>query len=124
MQRREIEEVAQERSELVQRYTPEVVVFDTPEEVDEFVASRLIQQVQTKSNSVLTLPTGNTPVGMYRKIVEAYQSGDVDFSGVSVFNLDEYYPIDSTHPSSYTAFMRRNFIDHVPVRSWYIPDGE
>ncbi len=108
---------------LQQQCSPEVVVFDTPEEVDEFAAAKLIQQIIVKPNSVLTLPTGNTPIGMYRRIVEAHRQG-LNLRRVSIFNLDEYYPIDPAHPSSYAKFMKGHLIDHVPVDAWHIPNGQ
>lgn len=109
---------------LLPRFTPEVHIFESSSEVDKFAADRLIEQVQAKPDSILTLPTGNTPVGMYEHVVTAHNQGDVDLSGVTIFNLDEYYPITQEHPNSYAAFMRKHLIAHVPVRAWHIPNGE
>lgn len=39
---------------------------------------------------VLGLPTGSTPLGMYRKLVEYYKNGKVTFKYVKTFNMDEY----------------------------------
>jgi glucosamine-6-phosphate deaminase len=49
----------------------------------------------------------------------------LDFSKVITFNLDEYYPLDSTHPQSYRRWMRETFFDHVniPDNQINIPDG-
>jgi glucosamine-6-phosphate deaminase len=49
----------------------------------------------------------------------------LDFSKVITFNLDEYYPLDSTHPQSYRRWMRETFFDHVniPDHQINIPDG-
>ena len=124
MDRREIQQYSESREILAPRFTPEVLVFESADGVDAYVANRLAEQIQTKPDSVLTLPTGNTPTGMYGKLVSMVESGDLDMSKVTIFNLDEYYPIDSSHPSSYTAYMRRNFIDNVAVGEWNIPNGQ
>lgn len=105
---REIEEYSKQQESLLPRYNPEVLIFDTPETVDAFAALRVIEQVRTKPDSILTLPTGNTPIAMYQHIAEGYKQGILDFSRVTIFNLDEYCPIQQAHPNSYAAFMRRH----------------
>lgn len=106
-------------------FTPEVVIFDSPEEVDRYAASCLIKKIQEEKATALTLPTGTTPIGIYRQLVEAYSQGTVSFSKVRVFNLDEYWPIDPNNPSSYTSYMKQHFIDLVDIKrdSWDIPNG-
>jgi glucosamine-6-phosphate deaminase len=39
---------------------------------------------------VLGLPTGSSPVGVYRNLVKFYQSGELSFQNVITFNMDEY----------------------------------
>tara|TARA_Y100000004_G_scaffold111698_1_gene125414 strand:- start:515 stop:1210 length:696 start_codon:yes stop_codon:yes gene_type:complete len=51
----------------------------------------------------LGLPTGGTPIGMYKSLVER----NLTWSAVTTFNLDEYIDIDPDHPESYTNFMWR-----------------
>lgn len=50
-------------------------------------------------DAVLMLPTGSTPIGIYRELVEMHKAGEVSFKRVKTFNLDEYYPMkpDSSH---------------------------
>lgn len=125
MQLSEVNEYSQQPQEnLLPRYSPEIFILDTPELVDGFAAMKVIELVQAKPNSALTLPTGNTPIGMYKHIVKSYRQGIVDFTRVTIFNLDEYYPIAQDHPGSYAAFMKTNLIDHVSVSVWHIPNGE
>ena len=42
---------------------------------------------------VLGLPTGSSPLGMYRALVAAHQAGRVSFEHVVTFNMDEYVGI-------------------------------
>lgn len=106
-------------------YTPEVLIFPTPQEVDLCSAQVVQEQLMAKPDSVLTLPTGGTPVGMYRHLVESCRAGTIDFSQVRAFNLDEYYPIDPNHQASYARFMRDNLYAHVNMNSdrIYVPNG-
>jgi glucosamine-6-phosphate deaminase len=122
MQRNEI--LQNQNTPELSYFTPEVVIFNAPEEVDEYAALQVVEQIHNKPDSVLTLPTGNTPQGMYKILVGLGKEGTLDMSQVTIFNLDEYYPIDPQHPNSYAAFMRRHLIDQVPVGEWYIPDGQ
>lgn len=50
-------------------------------------------------DAVLVLPTGSTPINVYKELVRMHQAGDVSFKRVKTFNLDEYYPMkpDSIH---------------------------
>jgi len=39
---------------------------------------------------VLGLPTGSTPLGMYKELIEFHKQGKVSFQYVKTFNMDEY----------------------------------
>ena len=83
-------------------------------------------QKNGKEKFVLGLPTGDTPIGMYSKLIEMNKSGVLDFSGVVTFNLDEYYPIKKDNPRSYDRFMYENFFGKINIdkKNVNIPDGE
>ena len=53
-------------------------------------ANIISAQVILKPDCVLGLATGSTPIGMYEKLVERYNKGDLDFGDVTTVNLDEY----------------------------------
>ena len=90
-------------------------------QIEEIIKQNLVQGKFT----VLGLPTGSTPVGLYRELIRMHKIEGLDFSKVITFNLDEYYPLDSTHPQSYRRWMRETFFDHVniPDNQINIPDG-
>ena len=62
---------------------------------------------------VLGLPTGSSPIGMYRALVKACTEGRVSFRHVVTFNMDEYVGLPESHPESYHSFMARNLFDHI-----------
>lgn len=90
-------------------------------QIEEIIKQNVVQGKFT----VLGLPTGSTPVGLYRELIRMHKMEGLDFSKVITFNLDEYYPLDSTHPQSYRRWMRETFFDHVniPDNQINIPDG-
>lgn len=106
-------------------YEPQIIVLESEAEVARHSAGVIIDQVVQKPDSVLTLPTGNTPLGVYRLLVDGYNDGTVDFSKVTTLNLDEYWPISHSHPSSYARYMYDNFYRYVnvPEKKRHIPDG-
>ncbi|KAI9661175.1 MAG: Glucosamine-6-phosphate isomerase 2 [Bathelium mastoideum] len=64
---------------------------------------------------VLGLPTGSSPVLIYRNLVQHFKDGDISFRNVITFNMDEYVGIPREHPESYHSFMYKNFFAHVDV---------
>ncbi|MDR1736155.1 MAG: glucosamine-6-phosphate deaminase [Oscillospiraceae bacterium] len=85
----------------------------------------IARQIWDKPDSVLGLATGGTPVGMYAILAEMYRAGDLDFSRVTTFNLDEYYPISRENEQSYDYFMWKNLFSHINIDKSRVnlPDG-
>lgn len=74
---------------------------------------------------VLGLPTGSTPLGTYRKLIELNKAGKVSFEHVVTFNMDEYVGLPADHPQSYHFFMWDNFFNHINIKkeNVHILDG-
>ncbi|WP_297097046.1 glucosamine-6-phosphate deaminase [uncultured Draconibacterium sp.] len=64
---------------------------------------------------VLGLPTGSTPLGTYKALIDLYKQGKVTFKNVVTFNMDEYVGIAEDHPESYHSFMFENFFNHIDI---------
>ena len=88
-------------------------------------ANIISAQVILKPDCVLGLATGSTPIGAYHQLIDWYNKGDVDFSQVSTYNLDEYRGLTHDDPQSYHYFMRDNFFDHINIdlANTHVPDG-
>ncbi|KAA3613334.1 MAG: glucosamine-6-phosphate deaminase [Calditrichaeota bacterium] len=81
-----------------------------------YIANRIKKFNPTKDNPyVLGLPTGSSPIGTYKKLIELYRAGKISFKNVITFNMDEYIGIAEDHPESYHYFMYNNFFDHVDI---------
>ncbi len=88
-------------------------------------ANILSAQVILKPDAVLGLATGSTPIGTYKQLIEWYEKGDIDFSGVRTVNLDEYVGVTPDDPHSYRYFMNTNLFDHVNIKksNTNVPSG-
>src|SRR5262245_56457660 len=105
------------------------LVFPTSAQASRHVAL-MIESLIRQNNSagrttVLGLPTGSTPVSLYRELIRLHKEAGLDFSRVVTFNLDEYFPMPPDDPHSYHAWMQETFFRHVniPERNIHIPNG-
>ena len=64
---------------------------------------------------VLGLPTGGTPIPVYRELVRLHNEGKVSFAHVVTFNMDEYCDLPVGHPESYRSFMHSELFDYVDI---------
>jgi glucosamine-6-phosphate deaminase len=103
----------------------EIIVQPSAEAASQIAARHVARLVRDKPHAVLGLATGATPLALYRELVRMHRDEELDFSGVTTFNLDEYVGLAPAHPSSYHAFMQEHFFAHVNVdaRRIHIPDG-
>jgi len=92
----------------------------------DYIAQRINAFAPTEQKPyVLGLPTGSTPLGVYKRLIELYEKGIVSFKNVITFNMDEYVGLEATHPQSYHYFMNKNFFDFIDIKkeNIHILDG-
>lgn len=81
-----------------------------------YIAMRIKEFNPSKSRRfVLGLPTGSSPLGMYKRLIELNKSGVISFKYVTTFNMDEYVGLSESHPQSYHYFMYTNFFNHIDI---------
>lgn len=83
----------------------------------------ILDQVKEKPDCVLGLATGSTPIGLYEQLIEWHKKGELDFSRVTSFNLDEYCGLAPEHEQSYHFFMNEKLFRHVNFESSHVPSG-
>ncbi len=95
------------------------------EEVSDLAAEIFIAEIQKNPCIILGLATGSTPLGLYDRLVKSYQNGDISFSQVQSFNLDEYVGLSPDNQGSYSNYMERNFFRHIDINreAAHIPRG-
>ena len=65
---------------------------------------------------VLGCPTGSSPLGMYKALIDLNKKGFVSFQNVVTFNMDEYVGLPKEHPESYYSFMWNNSFSHIDIK--------
>ncbi len=69
-------------------------------------------QISGKPHSVLALPSGATPVGMYMALVDK----KLNYSSAVAFNLGEYFPIGKRNKQSCGWFLFDSFFNKINIR--------
>jgi len=93
----------------------QIVWFDDPQELARQAADHVADWLRRKPQASIALPTGQTPVALYRELVARNRAGELSFAAAHLFNLDEYLGLPQDHPSSYAAFLNDNLIHHIDV---------
>lgn len=103
----------------------EVIICKKYEQMSLAAAHAVADVMNAKPNAVIGMATGSTPLGVYVELVKMHEKGELDFSQVTTFNLDEYVGLPVNHPQSYHRFMHDNFFRHVniPPQNIHIPSG-
>jgi glucosamine-6-phosphate deaminase len=94
--------------------------FEDDEMLSAALATHVLERIVARPSLVLGLPTGRTPLGLYRELRERsggsrQAKAGIDWSKVRTFNLDEFAGLDPSHPNSYRAFMQAELFDHVSI---------
>lgn len=107
-----------------------VIIEPDYEQLSRWAAEHVIKRINDfnptpERKFVLGLPTGSSPVGMYRNLVKACKEGRVSFKNVLTFNMDEYVGLPEEHPESYHSFMATNLFNHIdcPKENIHILNG-
>lgn len=85
-------------------------------EISKTAADILEELLRHKPHGVYGFATGDSPLGLYRELIRRHKEEGLDFSGITSFNLDEYYPIKRDNDQSYNYFMHENFFKHINIK--------
>jgi len=101
-------------------------IVDNYEQMSKEAARLVAAQIRLNPESVIGFATGSTPIGMYKELVKMYKEEGLDFSKITSFNLDEYYPIDTQSNQSYHFYMMDNLFNHINIEkdNINIPNGK
>ncbi|HNX88660.1 MAG TPA: glucosamine-6-phosphate deaminase [Paludibacteraceae bacterium] len=81
-----------------------------------YIASKILAAQPTQERPfVLGLPTGSSPLGVYKHLIELNKQGVLSFKNVITFNMDEYVGLPQDHDQSYYTFMWSNFFSHIDI---------
>ena len=84
--------------------------FVSYDKMSKYVASIVEEQLKENPISRLILPTGSTPLGLFKELVNR----ELDWSAVMTYNLDVYI-MNPNHPQSYQTFMKENLFNKINI---------
>ena len=102
-----------------------IAILATAADAAATVATCIADALQADPELVLGLPTGQTPIPMYRDLVELHRQGRADFARATTFNLDEFVGLGPGDPGSYHDYMRAHLFDaiNLPPQRSYLFNG-
>ena len=107
-----------------------LIIHRNYEEVSRWAAFYIAGRINTWLNAgerpfVLGLPTGSSPLGIYRELIRMYTEKKLSFARVHTFNMDEYVGLNADHSQSYHRFMMENLFNHIDIdhRHVHLLDG-
>lgn len=95
-----------------------LIIRNDYEEMSEWAARHIADAINNHREDqpfILGLPTGSSPLGVYKRLVEMNRSGALSFKNVVTFNMDEYVGLPREHEQSYWRFMHENLFDHIDI---------
>ena len=103
-----------------------IYVEDTYGAMSAKAAEIFVTNLNNKPDGVYGFATGSTPIGLYKELIKKNQNGEINFSGITTYNLDEYYPIARENDQSYDYFMREKLFNHIDINGDNInlPNGQ
>lgn len=99
----------------------QVIILSEYDAISKWTANYVARRIQlfnptAEKPFVLGLPTGSSPLGMYKELINLCKQGKVSFENIITFNMDEYFGLPSDHPQSYKTFMWTNFFNHIDIK--------
>jgi glucosamine-6-phosphate deaminase len=92
-----------------------IAVFDNEKLAAVALARHIAVRLSDRPSLVLGLPTGRTPVPLYRELVALHRRREADFSCVHTFNLDEFVGVPPGQQGSYRRFMHEQLFACVNI---------
>lgn len=107
-----------------------VVIKRDYEEVTDWAATYIAYKINRARPTpekpfILGLPMGDTPKGVYKKLVELNHKGKLSFANVVIFCMNEFIGLDKKAPQSCHSYMNEYLLKHVDSKAVnvYILDG-
>jgi glucosamine-6-phosphate deaminase len=78
-------------------------------------AAFVAEVLRARPDAVFAVPTGRTPLGLYRELVRMHHDEALDFSRTRIFSLDEYIGVNRNDDRSFDHYLREHFLSKVNV---------
>lgn len=103
----------------------DVIIMPTAASAAKLTAKILADAINEKPDFKLGLATGRTMESVYANLAKMNKKGEVDFSLVKTFNLDEYVGLPEENVNSYRYYMNYHLFDKINIdkRNTHVPNG-
>ncbi|MDH3709918.1 MAG: glucosamine-6-phosphate deaminase [Cyclobacteriaceae bacterium] len=102
----------------------DIFIADNKKELGKYAAhlgAKLIREGLAQNEAVnIVVATGASQFEMLEELVKA----DLDWSRVKGFHLDEYLDLSIDHPASFRKYLKKRFVEKVPLNEFYYVNGQ
>ena len=104
----------------------QIIIAKTTDEATKITAKIIAKQINNKPTYKLGLATGRTMEAVYENLAKMNKNGEVDFSLVQTFNLDEYIGMAKDDVNSYHYYMNHHLFSkiNIDIRNTHVPKGD
>lgn len=89
--------------------------------VADHAAQELRRVIAVRGEARLLIATGSS---QFEVLDALSRHGDVDWTRVTGFHLDEYIGLSPDHPASFCGYLQSRFVDRVPLRQFHYLRGD
>lgn len=102
-----------------------VIIKPNYEELSRWAANYVLYRIKQykptpKKPFVLGLPSGSTPLGMFKYLAQYYKEGKVSFENVVFFGMGEYVGVGAGDPHGFQYFLWDNFLKYVNIKKEHV----
>lgn len=92
-----------------------IKIFNDHNLLSSAAGEEIIKRIKKNPNLNISLPTGGTPIEMYKYIVKNKKK--CSFSNIKLFLLDEYLGLSKDHPQSFYYFLNKHLLKKLDIRN-------
>jgi glucosamine-6-phosphate deaminase len=96
------------------------------QEVSKKAGDIIIDLIQQKSNSKISLSSGVLPKSIYKYLIDKFQDKEISFENTTIFSLDDYCGLSSNSKKSHSYYIKDNLLDHIDIKqkNIYLINGD
>ena len=96
------------------------------QEVSKKAGDIIIDLIQKKSNSKISLSSGVLPKSIYKYLIDKFQDKEISFENTTIFSLDDFCGLNSDSKKSHSYYIKDNLLDHIDIKqkNIYLINGD
>jgi glucosamine-6-phosphate isomerase len=95
----------------------EINIYDNYSSLCKATAALIIKYINQKTNSLICLASGHTPIGVFQELSNEIKAGNIDFTGCTFLSLDEWLGIDPNDSGSCLSMLRKDCFEPMNIKS-------